>query len=520
VIVIGFAAATTAVAGLLQVKTIVTDIAPNAQRIKNITLPQPGKPETLLLIGSDHRAGSASYTGSLTDTMLLVRIDDSSQTINLMSIPRDLAVADAGGATTKLNGIYSDQGGASGLLSVLKTQVFPGLQVNHVIDLNFVGFSDLIDAIGCVYTDVDHRYYNVSQDNKNNNFSSIDIEPGYQKLCGGVYSTTGTNSALAFVRFRHTDSDKVRNARQQDFIRWAKDGYSTDDLIGNEGKLIRIFGKHVTTDKSLASTDGFIDLFDLIVRADKLTLKTIQFPENFENCANLPAGAPCYVFPCPTLAECQGTADTGPPLGQPTEATEAAFKSFITPTKAKPSTSTSTTPTRPKQKVVKHVSFAGLTAAPGDGKSQAAQLRSSGIPVYYPKYVVAGFDAGYCFSLLANCSDAVEPGAAYAHSYPRKYLIHGPGSSTYKSYVMTLVINAAEGWYYTIQGTAWRGAPILRAPSKIVHLLGKRLVEYDDGSKIAMVAYYTPKDVYWVSNTLDNHISNGQMLAIAASLTR
>ncbi len=41
--------------------------------------------------------------------------------------------------------------------------MFPGLVVNHILDINFAGFSDLVDAIGCVYTDVDHRYFNETQ---------------------------------------------------------------------------------------------------------------------------------------------------------------------------------------------------------------------------------------------------------------------------------------------------------------------------------------------------------------------
>ena len=117
--------------------------------------------------------------------------------------------------------------------------MFPGLHVNHIVDVNFKGFREMVDAIGCVYTDVDHRYYNVSALGPND-FSSINIQPGYQKLCGTL--------ALEFVRFRHTDSDLVRNARQQDFIRWAKDQYGVDNLFANRDKLLRIFGQNAQTD--------------------------------------------------------------------------------------------------------------------------------------------------------------------------------------------------------------------------------------------------------------------------------
>src|SRR5207302_5414908 len=134
-----------------------------------------------------------------------------SSTINVLSVPRDLRVQipEGGGLhTDKLNSAYS-VGGPNLLIKILRRQVFPGLRVNHIIDVNFSGFSDLVDAIGCVYTDVDHRYYN---DTAVTNYSSIDIQPGYQKLCGSNQSSSG---ALAFVRFRHTDTDIVRNARQQ-----------------------------------------------------------------------------------------------------------------------------------------------------------------------------------------------------------------------------------------------------------------------------------------------------------------
>ena len=59
-----------------------------------------------------------------------------------------------------------------------------------------------------VYMDVDRRYFNTQ--GGPDGYATIDLEPGYQKLNG--------QQALDFVRFRHTDSDLYRNARQQLFI--------------------------------------------------------------------------------------------------------------------------------------------------------------------------------------------------------------------------------------------------------------------------------------------------------------
>jgi LCP family protein required for cell wall assembly len=497
VLVVALTATATAVAGLLQVRGILAHFTTPALLHARVTLPSPGAPETLLLIGSDHRAGQ-SYKAANTDTMMLVRLDDSSQTINLLSVPRDLEVALPTGAGVtghfKLNAAYSI-GGPNLLIKTLQDQVFPGLHVNHILDVNFKAFSGLIDAIGCVYADVDHRYYN---NTALTNYSSIDIQPGYQKLCGG---NNEPNGALAFVRFRHTDSDIVRNARQQDFIRWAKSDFSTDQILAERDRLLQIFGENVQTDRSLHSTDGLLELFDLVINADKLTLKSIPFPYTFTACGG-GTQTPCYVTSTP-------------------EQEQAAFRKFMTPTRAPIAPPASAQPAggtigalaaRPRAP-----STAGLLADTGDGKSQSAQLGRVPFPVLYPKLIVRG--AQYCFAITANCDDGSEPQSEYTHSYPRKYVIHGIGGVKYPSYVMTLVINSTEGQYYTVQGTTWRHPPILRKPSKVETVNGKKLFEYSYGGKLGLVAFRTPLAVYWIANTLTDSIPASQMVAMAASLT-
>jgi hypothetical protein len=355
-------------------------------------------------------------------------------------------------------------------------------------------------------------------------YSSIDIQPGYQKLCGDNQSPSG---ALAFVRFRHTDSDVVRNARQQDFIRWAKDGYGVNQLLANEGKLVRIFGAHVTTDAFLHSSDGLIELFDLLVNADGHTLKTVKFPEFFGVCGG--AGqTPCYVYPCPQLSDCAGYGGPPPLLGQATAAEQETYRRFMTPTTA-PATTTTTTATAASPPPVTtvhhhHESKAGSSAAPpglsyatAQGLAQAKALKRASIPVYYPQLIVSG--AQYCSSLTGNCDDPAESAVGYAHSYPRAYVIHTPSGALEPSYVMTVDINSALGYYYTIQGTAWQDPPILRSASRVQTVDGKRLLEYYDGGKLALVAWHTPSAVYWIANTLANEIPNDQMVELAASLT-
>src|SRR5579875_1545650 len=174
VLVIGACAGAVATAGLLQFSSLAQALRVHVGvSVKQLTLPTPGAPETILLIGSDHRAHE-SYRLSHTDTILLVHLNAASSTINVMSIPRDLKVnlpsrdvpqaqcatsSVPGDCAEKINAAYS-QGGYGLLISTIKHEVFPELTINHIVDTNFEGFSDVVDAIGCVYVDVDHRYYN------------------------------------------------------------------------------------------------------------------------------------------------------------------------------------------------------------------------------------------------------------------------------------------------------------------------------------------------------------------------
>jgi polyisoprenyl-teichoic acid--peptidoglycan teichoic acid transferase len=493
-IVISFTAAATAVAGLLQFNTFAKDLSLNpAIPHANVAIANPGNPQTLLLIGSDHRAGEP-FSASNTDTMMLVRLDPNSSTINLLSIPRDLHVEIPQGGTEgagKINSAYSI-GGPNLLVKILKSQVFPGLRVNHIVDVNFKGFSDLVDAIGCVYTDVDHYYYN---NTAVTGYSSIDIEPGYQKLCGDNQSTSG---ALAFVRFRHTDTDIVRNARQQDFLRWAKSQFNSSSLLSARDHLMRIFGSNSQTDPDLHTTDGLINLFNLVVFSAGHTVKQIPFPAIIGPCGGgQPGGAqtPCYVF-----------GDSGPE--------HHAFVQFMTPTVAPPPAKASGPP-KPGHKPPPP-SNANLFSNVTDGKAQVSALNKIGLPVYYPKMLAVGSE--YCSATLGNCqtgSEITEVGA-----YPRAYLIHTPDGAADSSYRMTVALDPANGEYYGVQGTTWQNPPILNSPTQTKFIAGKRLLEYFNGHKLSLVAWRTPQAVYWVSNTLTDTLSNSQMEGIAASFTR
>ncbi|MDQ2909633.1 MAG: LCP family protein, partial [Actinomycetota bacterium] len=173
-----------------------------------------------LVIGYDHRAGEKGLP-SRSDTMMLIRADPVTKTISLLSFPRDLDVplycpGKGGGAAVasgsgRINSAYA-YCGSSGALETVRH--LTGLPINYLISVNFLGFIAVVNKLGGVWMDIDRRYYNKNVGTGSTDFANIDLQPGYQRMTG--------KKALDFVRFRHTDSDIHRLARQQQFVSAAR----------------------------------------------------------------------------------------------------------------------------------------------------------------------------------------------------------------------------------------------------------------------------------------------------------
>jgi hypothetical protein len=102
---------------------------------------------------------------------------------------------------------------------------------------------------------------------------------------------------------------------------------------------------------------------------------------------------------------------------------------------------------------------------------------------------------------------------------PRVYDLYDGRHRRHRAY--RIVISAGlNGQYYGVQGTDWKSPPILDDPSQVMRMRGRRYELFYDGSRLRLVAWRTPRAVYWVSNSLSETLTNKQMLAIARSLGR
>jgi len=456
VLVVAAFAAATAVAAFSEVDKVVEAFKQNDRLDLGGELSEAdaGKPRTILLLGSDIRVDAPGDKGR-SDTIVLVRLDPSKKATAMMSLPRDLKVDIPGVGTDRINAAFS-YGGPK--LTVKTVKQLTGLRINHVVNVDFRGFRKAVDRIGCVYVDVDRRYFNQDQ-----SYAAIDVKPGYRRLCGV--------DALSYVRFRHEDNDLVRGARQQDFLRQAKDQVGADKLFDDRDELVKIFGKYASSD--IDSRKTVLSLLKLAVFSAGRPIQEIHFEGEI---------GPSYVTASndklkKLTQQFLGVEDTKGPRGE--LGARGAKK-------------------KKKQKKSNDLEL-NLENAPDAGREQALEAVAKGVkyPIYYPTKRTKG-------ALFAGP--------------PEVYVIEGRDDkgSKYRSYRM-VTKRGQIGEYYGLQGTTWRDPPILAHPSEEREIGGREYKLFYAGDRLRVISWRNRDAVYWVSNTLLQSLSKKQMIEIARS---
>jgi polyisoprenyl-teichoic acid--peptidoglycan teichoic acid transferase len=103
---------------------------------------------------------------------------------------------------------------------------------------------------------------------------------------------------------------------------------------------------------------------------------------------------------------------------------------------------------------------------------------------------------------------------------PRRYVLEDEDGRRHAAYRLVIAEDVAAGQYYGVQGTTWKDPPILAGRHRTQRVGRRTYSLYSDGGRLRLVAWRTPKAVYWVANTLSLELTNAQMLAIADSATR
>jgi LCP family protein required for cell wall assembly len=537
-----------------------------------LAVPKPEQPAVALVVGYDRRTkGVDASTDSRSDTIMLLRADPDKKVISMLSFPRDLVVEhpgcrETGPFTGRINEAYT-YCGFKGTLETVKQ--LTGIPINYVITVNFEGFTRIVDKLGGVYMDVDHRYLN---DNSAGGptYATIDLHAGYQQLTG--------RQALDFVRFRHTDSDIYRVVRQQEFV--------------------KSFKQQVSANFSLTKIPGIVKAITENVEVGVGGHKALDF-DTLYSYAKLVYGLPTGNFQQVQIEGLTGYNE----LAAPESAMTTAVDKFLNPDVRAPERAAEAALGRkPKREAGPPPSEVTIEVLNGNGTPGAAddaayRLGQRGYQVvnsgnaenfdffeseifYDPDFPESETAARRLADLFgdANVSE-VPPGAELttmlrvivgetfhgtltplpAESTPQ----HEPpavvkDAATAEPYVRAakrkvdfgvllptvreetssldtseaartyrvdgdhrgfrLVYRTGANEHWGIQEVGWEDPPILDGASVTQTINGREYALYFAGPKLHMVAFRDNGASYWVVNTLLNRLSNETMLAIARGL--
>jgi polyisoprenyl-teichoic acid--peptidoglycan teichoic acid transferase len=429
-----------------------------------------GAPETLLLVGNDERAAPKDNPAGAvlphSNEMLLVRIDPSKPTISMLSIPRELKVPidkpDGEVEENRINAAYTygweNGGGTAGGVKLMVETIkqLMGITINHVFITNFQKFGAAVNAMGCVYMTVDKRYYHVNEPGGEQYFE-INLQPGYQKLCG--------LEALEFVANRHESTSLIRDARDQRFLLEVKAEYGSS-LLGEREKFERIFGKYV--ESTLGGEEEILQLLYLLIESAGKPVRQVDFH-----------------------VELEPTFDSATP-----QQIHEAVQSFLAGTAALPA-SHPPVPAPPAHRHRQHAS-AGTVALTPTTPEELEQARSQApelpFPLEYPR--------------ARDSFAGAEPDEL------RLYKIRDRHGHAFPIYV--IVVDRGElGQYYDVQGTSWTDPPFLADPGQTLEIGHRSYELYYVGEQLRVIAWHEDGAVYWIENTLTEDVSPDAMLAMA-----
>jgi len=528
---------------------------PAVQKIVSSATPElrhqrrPHDPVNILVLGSDRRNDIAGDKGR-SDTIMLVRIDPGTKSISMLSIPRDLRVEIPGWGTDRINAAYSDGGPA---LSVATFKQLTGLPVDHFIDINFIGFVDVVDYLGGIYLDVDRQYYN---NTAVTGYSSIDIPAGYQRLDG--------RDALAFVRYRHDQlGDWGRMQRQQMFLRELRRQALRWGNVFKFPKLISIVGHNTISD--ISSVKQLLSLVQLTLGVNTSHIYQTHL-----------VGEPIVVGGADELqassAEVAAVVDqfthpTRPPVQKPKGETQpkstfgvavvnggaAAGSAASVASQLATQGYTTTVAGNAVQGDTRATLVYATQGFVGNAHAVAAMMPPSRV-VIVPR--APGVQTGVTVVLGASYTGSLDlpqqpaAGPAIVHHSPQdtaewsqlaqktKVKVRMPTawvpgysydwamSRTYtiptghrNAGALVVVGTTTSGGYWHIEEMRWTNPPAIASPDTVRTVKGVQYMQFYVGAQLHMVAWKVGGNLYWVANTLDNELGNDTMMALATSFT-
>ena len=252
------------------------NLAENIEALEVIDSPRPVSetgPLNILLMGTDTRTDQGGGFGSeveyggpgRSDTTILIHLSNDRKSAIAVSIPRDSVVnipactKEDGTTVAERTDIFNSAFSSAGPACTVKTiETLTGITINHAVIVDFIGFSNVVDALGgikiCLTEAIDEP---------------VQSGAGIQ-LPAGVQVVDGKN-ALGLMRARYTladGSDLKRIERQQELLSLTIDQITDMNLITDLPALYRVLNAATS---SLRMDPGLSDLDSLVTLSTSLS---------------------------------------------------------------------------------------------------------------------------------------------------------------------------------------------------------------------------------------------------------
>jgi LCP family protein required for cell wall assembly len=220
----------------------------------------PGDVMNVLLVGSDTRdtlsdedqkrfnTRDRAIAGSRADTIMVLHIDPRETQASILSIPRDLYIPLAGTSRTgRINQAFDGEKGPENLVLTIENNL--GIDIDHIVQIDFNGFRGVVDTVGGV-----NGYFPSAARDR---VAGLHVpEAGCVKLDG--------EQALAFVRSRHYEYQDERG-------RWRSEGGIPDfNRIQRQQEFLRrIMGRAISKAKNPATANALIRRIVTFVQKDE-----------------------------------------------------------------------------------------------------------------------------------------------------------------------------------------------------------------------------------------------------------
>jgi polyisoprenyl-teichoic acid--peptidoglycan teichoic acid transferase len=275
--------------GLTKARTTLQSVSVVDVRSALSEPPEVVEPRNVLIIGTDSAAGldrddpitkGRSMAGDRrADVIMILRVDPSTGTARLLSLPRDSRVPLApDGRMDRINAATAGTNGARNLIQTIKRNF--GIQVDNYVQVDFKSFQDLVKVLGTVPV-----HFSVPVRDRNTGLAVG--EPGCVQL--------SPEQALAYARARHLEfqgdrgrwrtdgsGDLGRITRQQDFIKRAL-RKASDAGLRNPSTAVGIVNAaaaSIILDDTLTA-GTILDLLQQFRSFNPDELETIQLPTEY-----------------------------------------------------------------------------------------------------------------------------------------------------------------------------------------------------------------------------------------------